>query len=66
MTVIKSFGLYEGVRFDLRFDFFNLFNSVNFRAPGNGINITSPLSLTMRSLWTEPPRTIQVGGRITF
>jgi hypothetical protein len=67
MTVMKSFALYqERVKLDLRFDFFNLFNFVTWALPATDIELDTPASLAMTSNWTNPPRTIQVGARVTW
>jgi hypothetical protein len=69
MSVAKRFGLYrEDVQFELKFDFFNLFNMVNWNIPGsNQIRAQSnPIVYSMKNYWTTPSREIQIGGRITF
>ena len=66
MTLTKSFNLHENVRFELRSDFFNLFNWVVFgSAPGGRVNMyaASDFQLQNRVL---PPRTVQVSARIAW
>ena len=66
MTVMKTFRVYgESVKFDLRFDFFNLFNWVNWNVPGN-VSTLAPANFRMTSYWTFPPREIQVGARLQW
>ena len=70
MTLMKSFRMFklsEDVKFDLRADFFNLFNWVNWKNTRYGPNTQKPAQYyTMKYYWTEAPRTIQVSGRITW
>lgn len=61
-SVIKRIPLTENVRFTLRADFFNIFNTVNFGLPGNDINS----SLFGQSTTAGAPRLIQFAGRIDF
>ncbi len=61
-SVIKRIPVTENVRFTLRADFFNIFNTVNFGLPGNDINS----SLFGQSTTAGAPRIIQFAGRIDF
>lgn len=61
-SVIKRFPITENVRFTIRADFFNLFNTVNFGLPGNDINS----SLFGQSTTAGAPRIIQFAGRFDF
>ena len=67
LNVTKSFRLYgENVRLDLKFDFFNLFNWVNWNSPEAitlGGNPSVIYSMQNRS---GAPRTMQLGARISF
>ncbi len=71
LTLTKRFYLHgEDVMFDLKFDFFNLFNHSNWAAPG-GVNVSTANQgvdgdFSMKNRWTLPARTIQIGGRIAF
>jgi hypothetical protein len=61
-SVIKRIPVTENVRFTLRADFFNIFNTVNFGLPGNDINS----ALFGQSTTAGAPRIIQFAGRIDF
>jgi hypothetical protein len=61
-SVIKRIPVTENVRFTVRADFFNLFNTVNFGLPGNDINS----QLFGQSTTAGAPRIIQFAGRIDF
>jgi hypothetical protein len=61
-SVIKRIPVTENVRFTIRADFFNLFNTVNFGLPGNVIES----SLFGQSTTAGAPRIIQFAGRIDF
>jgi hypothetical protein len=61
-SVIKRIPLTETVRFTIRADFFNIFNTVNFGLPNNGI--TS--ALFGQSTTAGAPRIIQFAGRFDF
>lgn len=61
-SVIKRIPVTETVKFTLRADFFNIFNTVNFGLPGNDINST----LFGQSTTAGAPRLLQFAGRIDF
>lgn len=61
-SVIKRFPLTESMRFTIRADFFNIFNTVNFGLPGNDINS----ALFGQSTTAGAPRIIQFAGRFDF
>jgi len=61
-SVIKRIPITENLRFTIRADFFNIFNTVNFGLPNNGI--TS--SLFGQSTTAGAPRIIQFAGRFDF
>ncbi|HSE98473.1 MAG TPA: hypothetical protein VLD57_09440, partial [Blastocatellia bacterium] len=63
-TIGKETHITERVRFTLSFDFFNLFNHVNFRNPN--LSLQNPASFGVISGQANSPRRIQVGGRIDF
>jgi len=60
--VAKSTKITESVNFDLRFDFFNVFNRANLQS------VTSDLSSSNfgKSVSQYNPRWIQIGGNLTF
>jgi hypothetical protein len=61
-SVIKRFPINESMRFTIRADFFNIFNTVNFGLPGNTINS----GLFGVSTTAGAPRLIQFAGRFDF
>jgi hypothetical protein len=65
LNVTKSFAPYERARLELRFEFYNIFNIVNFVAPAE-IRPNVPNQLTMKNAWTGAPRNLQIGARISF
>lgn len=61
-SVIKRFPINESMRFTIRADFFNIFNTVNFGLPGNDINS----ALFGVSTTAGAPRIVQFAGRFDF
>jgi hypothetical protein len=61
-SVIKRIPVTENVRFTVRADFFNIFNTVNFGLPNNDINS----SLFGQSTTAGDPRIMQFAARIDF
>jgi Carboxypeptidase regulatory-like domain len=61
-SVIKRFPINENMRFTIRADFFNIFNTVNFGLPGNDINS----ALFGVSTTAGAPRILQFAGRFDF
>lgn len=59
----KSFAVTERSRFQLRGDFFNLFNNVHFNAPGANLSSTSTFG---RIISAGEPRIVQVALRFQF
>jgi len=59
----KSLKWTERVSLQLRADMFNAFNNVNY---GNRINFNMDAGAFGRFTGTEPPRQIQLNGRLTF
>ena len=68
MTLMKTFRFSraEDVKLDIRADFFNLFNWVNWRNNRYGPFVGNAASFRMTNYWTEPPRTIQAGLRVAW
>ena len=71
MSLGKQTKITERIKFGLTFDFFNLFNHVNFNDPTLDLNsrssfgvVTSQQNGTANGFFR--PRGIQVGGRIEF
>ena len=62
LSVTKGFRLTRTVRLDVRMDAFNAFNRINYNNPN--VNITSPDF--GRLLTSMPPRTAQLGARLSF
>jgi hypothetical protein len=61
-TLMKGFRITEHQRFDLRFEFFNVFNHTNFSAPVSTRNSAS-FGIIQSS---NPARIIQLAGKYTF
>lgn len=61
-SLIKRIPLTERYRFTIRADFFNIFNTVNFKTPNNDINS----GLFGQSIEAFDPRIIQFVGRFDF
>jgi hypothetical protein len=62
LSVTKGFRVTQTVRLDVRMDAFNAFNRINYNNPNT--NITSPDF--GRLLTSMPPRTAQLGARLSF
>jgi hypothetical protein len=68
--VAKETSITERVKFEFSFDFFNLFNHVNFAAPSLSLN--NPATFGVYTAQLTPPnrndgaRAIQFGSRISF
>ena len=66
MTLMKAFYIHEDVRFELRFDTFNLFNWVNFgNAPSGRVNMYTANDFSLRDK-VMAPRTMQVSARLAW
>jgi hypothetical protein len=63
LTLMKSFPIREGISFQVRGDFFNLYNSHSFR--GFDTDVASP-TFGMWNGSVTSPRYVQVGGRLMF
>ncbi len=63
MSLFKSFTLTERIRAQLRFEAFNLFNRVQFAAPGTQAGSTS---FGIISAQQNTPRELQVALKILF
>jgi hypothetical protein len=61
-TLMKGFRITEHQRFDLRFEFFNVFNHTNFNAP---VSTRSSASFGIIQS-SNPARIIQLAGKYTF
>jgi hypothetical protein len=65
VSAVKSFSIYERLRFELRGEAFNFFNHVNFTGlDANTGDIASNTFGKVSS--TRPPRLIQLSGKITW
>ena len=61
----KSFDLYpENVKFDFRFEAFNIFNQTNYAFPQSGVGSSSFGIVAAAS--TFPARILQFAGKIVF
>jgi hypothetical protein len=65
LNFAKDFRPLERLTVEVRAEFYNLFNWVNFTPP-SAVNLGSPLSLTMKNSWTAAPRNSQLGFRLVF
>jgi len=63
LALSKNLKWTERVALQLRVDMFNAFNNVNY---GNRLNLTLTSAAFGRFTGTEPPRNIQLNGRISF
>ena len=63
LSAVKNFKVRESQRLQFRFEFFNLFNHVNFGQPGGTLALGPAFG---RSTSAFPARQIQLGGRYTF
>ncbi|MDQ6706139.1 MAG: hypothetical protein M3Z85_09240, partial [Acidobacteriota bacterium] len=62
-SAIKRFSPTERVRFDLRFEGFNILNHPTFASPNTTATNSSFGTVTAQS---NRPRTIQIGARLAF
>lgn len=62
VTLMKSFNVTEHQKFDLRFEFFNVFNHTNFAAPVSNRS-SSNFGIIQAS---NPARIIQLAGKYSF
>ncbi len=63
----KQFALYpESVKFDFRFEAFNVFNLTNFNFPSSTFSPTSSSFGVVAAASTLPPRILQFAGKILF
>jgi hypothetical protein len=62
MTLEKSFAVTEGVKFDLRGEFYNLLNHANFNIPGATFGAPDFGVVTS----ARPGRTAQLAARVSF
>jgi hypothetical protein len=61
-TVEKSFAIREGAKFDLRAEFYNLFNHANFNLPGSTYGAADFGVISS----ARPGRTVQLAARLSF
>jgi len=70
MVISKRFGIHEKVNLDLRFEFYNLFNRVQFNQPDNFIydaaNFGHSTAEIVRPDGTTGARQVQVGLKLSF
>jgi hypothetical protein len=64
MLASKRIRLRESLSFDLRAEFFNAFNRVQFAGPNTNISSSSFGQIFLSQVNT--PRQIQVSGRLSF
>ncbi|HEX4031799.1 MAG TPA: TonB-dependent receptor [Terracidiphilus sp.] len=62
-SLLKSFPIKDAVNFELKAEFFNLPNKVNFSSPGATFTSTSSFGKIQSA---GAPRVIQLSGRLTF
>ena len=66
ISVRKAFDIWrERVRAEVRGEFFNALNLVNFTAP-QSISQASPIQFSMKNAWAGSPREVQIGLRLAF
>ncbi len=68
LSVGKTTTIYERVRFGLQFDFFNVFNKVNFADPTLDLRSPSTFGVITSQFIAVGfrPRVIQIGARVDF
>jgi len=67
MGLHKTFALYpERVKFDFRFEAFNVLNQTNYAAPSSGFSPTSSSFGVVSAASTFPPRILQFAGKFVF
>jgi hypothetical protein len=64
LTIQRQIRLSSGAGVVLRWDIFNLFNTVNFGLPNR--DLASPATLGTISSLASDPRTMQIAIRLTF
>lgn len=62
-SLMKDFALREGLKLQLRGEFFNLLNNVNLNSPGT--NVSAPANFGIIT-GAGSPRILQVGARMSF
>ncbi len=63
----KEFALYpESVKFDFRFEAFNVFNQINYAFPSTSYSQNSSSFGVVTAASTFPPRILQFAGKIVF
>jgi len=65
LNFAKEFRPVERLRIEIRAEFYNLFNWVNWQPPSS-ISLGNPNSLSMKDDWTAAPRNMQLGLRLMF
>lgn len=63
LSLFKAFTITERIRFELRFEGYNAFNTVNWREPSSASIDNANYGLITA---TAPPRQIQIGGRFSW
>jgi hypothetical protein len=63
LGVVREFSIAEKARFEMRGEFFNLFNHTNYGTPNRFVNTASFGSITEVA---TPGREIQLSARISF
>jgi hypothetical protein len=63
-TLFKQFQLYESLNFEIRGEFFNLFNTPNFGGPNTSLGSASYGIVTLTQ--ANDPRLTQLTARLNF
>ncbi len=63
LSLLKNIAVYERVSMQLRFEFFNAFNNVNFNAPGTTVANTASFGLITSA---GDPRILQAAVKVIF
>jgi len=67
MGLHKTFSLYpESLKFDFRFEAFNVLNQTNYAFPSSGFSPTFSSFGVVSASSTFPPRVLQFAGKIIF
>jgi hypothetical protein len=65
-SLLKTFAIKDGIKFQMRFETFNTLNHPTFDAPYTSSATSSSFGKITATTSNSQPRQIQIGGRLTF